>query len=121
MRHLSVRICAFLVVALAQTSLPGEEAFNRGLIAVVNDQGQVYLGWRLLKDDPPNVAFNVYRRTNGGSAVRVNAKPLTASTNLIDSGARTDAEHVWFVRALTGGRELPPSETASLAANTPPN
>jgi len=119
MRHLSVRICAFLVVALAQTSLPGEEAFNRGLIAVVNDQGQVYLGWRLLKDDPPNVAFNVYRRTNGGSAVRVNAKPLTASTNLIDSGARTDAEHVWFVRALTGGRDLPPSETASLA--TPPN
>ena len=74
-------------MALLQTSVPAEEAFNRGLVAVVNDQGQVYLGWRLLKEDPADVAFNVYRRTDGGSPVRVNAKPLVTSTNLIDTAA----------------------------------
>jgi rhamnogalacturonan endolyase len=58
-----LRICAVLVVAMLQASVPAEETFNRGLIAVVNDQGHVYLGWRLLKDDPADVAFNVYRRT----------------------------------------------------------
>ena len=85
MPHRCVLICALLAVALLHTGTPAEEAFNRGLIAVVNDQGQVYLGWRLLKEDPADVAFNVYRRTDGGSAVKVNAEPLATSTNLIDT------------------------------------
>ena len=121
MQHTSARIVALLFVALLQVDAPAEEAFNRGLIAVVNDQGQIYLGWRLLEDDPPDVAFNVYRRTDGGSPVRVNAKPLVTSTNLVDAAAQKDKANVWFVRALSQGRELAPSETASLAPNTPPN
>ncbi len=65
--------------------------------------------------------FNVYRRTDGGAAVKVNAKPLTSSTNLIDTAAPKDKANVWFVRPVSRGRELAPSETASLAPNTPPN
>ena len=121
MPHASVRMCALLLVALLCAGTQTEEAFNRGLISVVNDQGQVYLGWRLLKEDPADVAFNVYRRTDGGSPVRVNAKPLVTSTNLVDAAAPKDKANVWFVRVLSRGRELPPSETASLAPNTPPN
>src|SRR5688572_10526341 len=117
----SLRICAVLVVSMLQASVPADETFNRGLIAVVNDHGQVYLGWRLLKDDPADVAFNVYRRTDGGAAVRVNLKPLTSSTNLIDTAATGDKSHVWFVRPVSGGRELASSEAVSLAPNTPPN
>ena len=37
-----------------------EEKLDRGLIAIKGDKG-VYLGWRLLKSDPADVAFNVYR------------------------------------------------------------
>ena len=76
MAHRSVRICTLVFLAILHTGTPAEETFNRGLVAMVNDQGQVYLGWRLLKEDPADVAFNVYRRTDGGSAVLVNAKPL---------------------------------------------
>ena len=28
------------------------DRFNRGVVAVVNDDGQAYIGWRLLADDP---------------------------------------------------------------------
>lgn len=109
-------------MAMLSASVPADETFNRGLIAVVNDQGQVYLGWRLLRDDPADVAFNVYRRTDGGGpALKVNAKPLTNSTNLVDAAAPKDKPNVWFVRPVSRGRELASSETASLAANTPPN
>src|SRR5688500_15959971 len=118
-QHAYIRICAVLIAALLQTTMLAEETFNRGLIAVVNDHGQVYLGWRLLKDDPADVAFNVYRRTDGGSPVRVNAKPLTTSTNLIDIAAPKDKANVWFVRPVSRGRELAPSETASLAPRPP--
>src|SRR5687768_14170102 len=117
----SLRICGVIVAVLLQTSTDAEETFNRGLIAVINDQGHVYLGWRLREDDPADVAFNVYRRTDGGSPVRLNPKPLTTSTNVIDSAAPKDKANAWFVRPVSRGRELAPSETALLAPNTPPN
>ena len=100
---------------------PAEERFNRGLVAAVNDARQVYLGWRLLKEDAAGVAFNVYRSTAGGRAVKVNAQPLTSSTNFVDAAAPMDKVNVWFVRAVAGGRELASSESVTLAANTHPN
>ena len=121
MPRVPLRCIALIAIALLQTNSAGEETFNRGLVAVVNDQQQVYLGWRLLKDDGADVAFNVYRRTDGGAAIRVNPKPLTASTNLVDTTAARDKTNVWFVRAVRGGRELAPSETVSLGPHTPPN
>src|SRR5262245_53182192 len=70
----SARMLAVILLAVLPAGVPTEETFNRGLIAVVNDNGQIYLGWRLLAADPADVAFNVYRSTEGGSAVRVNPK-----------------------------------------------
>ena len=115
--------CLSIAAALAAIHAQpfAEETFNRGVIAVVNDAQQVYVGWRLLKDDPAGVAFNVYRRTANGSLLKVNAAPITASTNLVDSAAPLDRENSWFVRAVIAGREGQPSEAASLPANSPPN
>jgi hypothetical protein len=99
--------------------LHAEEKFNRGLIAVVNSDGQPYIGWRLLKDDPANVAFNVYRQSESAALVKVNASPITSSTNLVDTGAPGDKANSWFVRAVVGGREQSQSEKAILPANSP--
>ena len=74
-----------------------------------------------MKSDPADVGFNVYRRTSGGSPVKVNAAPVTASTNLVDTTAALDRDNSWFVRAVIGGREQQPSEIASLPAKSPPN
>jgi len=106
---------------LACAAVHAAEKFNRGLVAAVNSDGKAYLGWRLLKDDPAGVAFNVYRRTVGGKPVRVNPRPITASTNLVDTAAPMDKENVWYVRPVVGGREQSPSEEVTLAANSPPN
>ena len=112
----------FASALVADLSQPvAEEKLDRGVIAVVNDARQVYIGWRLLKDDPAGVAFNVYRRTAGGNPVKVNPAPITASTNLVDVSAPLDRDNSWFVRAVVGGREQQASENASLQANSPPN
>jgi len=113
--------CALLMAAFAAGGPRAAERFNRGLVVVVNDAGQAYVGWRLLTDDEPGVAFNVYRRTAGATPVKVNAQPITTSTNLVDTTAPMDRENTWFVRAVADGRELAPSESASLAAHSPPN
>ncbi len=87
MRNGCAWICVLLVAGLMAAAAPAEETFNRGLIAVANDAGQAYIGWRLLKADPPGVAFNVYRRTADGAPVKVNTRPISASTNLVDAAS----------------------------------
>lgn len=121
MRNISFGISILLLAAAGAVESAAQERFNRGVVAVVNDAGQVYVGWRLLAEDPAGVAFNVYRRTDGGAAVKVNAQPITSSTNLVDSAAPLDRENSWSIRPLVDGRELEPSESVSLPANSPPN
>src|SRR5688572_5492300 len=60
---------------------------DRGLVAIPTDQKHVYLGCRLLRKDSPDIAFNVFRSTEGGAGVRLNARPLKASTDFVDTSA----------------------------------
>ena len=59
------------------------ERLDRGLVAVP-EAGQVYLGWRLLNDDPADIAFNIYRRS-GPVAVKLNAEPIRRTTDFVDT------------------------------------
>jgi hypothetical protein len=80
------------------------ERLNRGLISVRSGSGN-YVGWRWLGTDPAGVAFNVYR-----GSTRVNASPITNSTNLFDSGAPAGASYT--VRAVVNGVEQAASEAS---------
>jgi len=57
-----------------------EEKLNRGLVALANTQGKVYLSWRLLKTDPPATAFNIYRSVEDGNPMKLNTRPVTATS-----------------------------------------
>jgi hypothetical protein len=63
------------------------------------------VSWRLLGTDPAGVAFNVYR-----GSTRLNAAPITNSTNFLDSGAA--AGSAYTVRAVVNGQEQAASEQA---------
>jgi hypothetical protein len=95
-----------------------EEKLGRGVSALRTGEG-VYLGWRLLKGDPAAVAFNVYRSTAGGEAVRLNAEPIRQTTDFLDAKAPPDRENSWWVRPVVADREQEPSVRATLAANSP--
>jgi len=96
-----------------------EEKINRGMLAL-NDGGEkIYLGWRLLKSDPEDVVFNIYRSTAGGPAIKLNNHPLTRTTDFVDDGAPLDQANAWFVRPVVNGREQDASEQATLEPNAP--
>ena len=97
-----------------------EEVLDRGVVARAIEPGRVYLGWRLLKTDPANVAFNVYRATGGAAPMKLTSQPLTRTTDFIDAGAPLDREQVWFVRAVVNGREQDEGARVSLPANAAP-
>lgn len=96
-----------------------EERIDRGMLARPRGDGKVYLGWRLLKSDPENVAFNVYRSTAGGAPVKLNAQAVTKTTDFIDDKAPLDQANAWWIRPIVDGREGDVSEKAELAADSP--
>ena len=77
-------VCSLLPIS-ARSRI--EEPLDRGLVARPTAAGQVYFSWRLLKADPPDVAFNVYRQTDGEAAVRLNSAPLQKTTDFVDASA----------------------------------
>ncbi|WP_256363117.1 CBM35 domain-containing protein [Streptomyces sp. TRM70350] len=78
------------------------EDLNRGLVSVRSGSGNL-VSWRLLGYESAATGFNVYR-----GATKVNASPITNSTNHLDSGAPADASYT--VRAVVNGVEQAPSE-----------
>jgi len=64
------------------------ERLSRGLIAVNQGAGEVYVGWRLLGTDPDDIAFNVYR-----GDTKVNEAPIADSTNFIDEEGDPNATY----------------------------
>lgn len=95
------------------------EALDRGLVALRRATAQVYLGWRLLGTDPATVGFNVYRSSNGGTAVKLTSTPITSSTNYVDTTFSATASNAYFVRPVVGGIEQAASETVVLPASAP--
>jgi rhamnogalacturonan endolyase len=98
------------------------EYLNRGMVALRSAATTAYIGWRLLGTDPSNIAFNLYRSTNGGAPVKLNATPLVQTADFVDSaatGLNLSAENSYFVRPVVDGIELAASESFVLVANTP--
>lgn len=80
------------------------ERLDRGLVAVAAEGARVHLSWRLLDSDPPGVAFNVYRSTDAGAATRLNAAPITLTTDFPDAAPPAAS---WRVVPIVNGREDP--------------
>jgi rhamnogalacturonan endolyase len=95
------------------------ENLDRGVVAFNRSSNQVYLSWRLLATDPTDIAFNVYRSTSGGAAVKRNSTPITKTTDYTDTSVTQTAANEYFVRAVINGVEQADSRHFTIAANTP--
>lgn len=105
-----------LCLALASTALgtflsaqPRMENLGRGVVAMPQDGGSVFVSWRLLGTEPADLGFNVYRSTGGAPSVKLNAQPLTGATSYIDRTADLSKENAYSVQAVVNGREAQPS------------
>ena len=95
------------------------ESLDRGVIAINQGGGKVYVGWRMFGLDPGSIGFNVYRATAGAAAVKLNASPITATTDYVDSGADVTKSNAYHVAPVVGGVEQDASAAYTLPANAP--
>ncbi|MEU6078495.1 RICIN domain-containing protein [Micromonospora sp. NPDC047074] len=80
------------------------EDLDRGVVSVRSGSANL-VSWRLLGTEAATTGFNVYR-----AGTKVNATPITNSTNHLDAGAPAGAAYT--VRAVVNGVEQPDSAAA---------
>ena len=122
MTHRLAALAAFTSSLLVPAIVSGQyvvENLGRGVVAVRASETTVYVGWRLLGMDPAEIGFNLYRSVNGGTPSKLNAAPITATTNFVDSTADFAQTNVYTVRPIRAGRELAASAPATLRADAP--
>ncbi len=59
-------LCASVCFVMPVQAQRQMENLTRGIVAVKQADGNVYVGWRLFGTDPETVSFNLYRITGGG-------------------------------------------------------
>lgn len=95
------------------------EKLSRGVIAVNQGDGKVFIGWRMFGTDADNIAFNLYRVTENDKPVKLNDKPITEVTNYVDEQADLKKSNSYYVRPVLNKKEQEPSARFTLPANSP--
>lgn len=84
-----------------------QEKIDRGIVALAVSSDTVYVGWRLFKDDPKDIEFNVYRQDIGfGDFIKVNEKPVSNSTNFNDLTIEPGHGYNYKVKTTINGKEI---------------
>jgi rhamnogalacturonan endolyase len=106
MRHAAslVLLLAIAAPSLAQRQM---ERLDRGVVAINQGAGRVFMSWRMFGDDREDAAFDVYRRVDGGEPERLNESPIDKVTWFIDEQAPLDKPTSYFVRSVgeAGGED----------------
>lgn len=97
------------------------ENLGRGVVAMRQNDGKIWVAWRLLAFDDPQTTFDVFRQTEGGQAIKLNARPLADVTYWVDAGADLTRQNAYFVRPIVGKTAQSNSKPFILAANSSPN
>ncbi len=94
----------FLVLAGALSGQRVMEYLNRGVNAVPDKEGNIFISWRLLASDEDDIAFNVYRSINN-TTEKINAQPISNVTGFLDKLKDTVNERAYTVKAVIKGKE----------------
>ena len=95
------------------------ESLGRGLVAVNQGNGRVFVSWRWLGTEPDEAAFNLYRES-AGAVTKLNSSPLSGATSFQDSGVNLETAVRYFVRTVVKGIEQPADGGFTLPAQAPP-
>lgn len=107
-----------LFISLTVFSQRQMENLDRGLVAVKNN-GQFFIGWRVLGTDPDQMGFNLYRKSGNRKAIKLNDKPIFGATNFIDLKANSQEENTWFVKTVLKGKESDAKGSFTIPASSP--
>lgn len=95
------------------------EKLGRGLVAIHEGGGRVFLSWRWLPADTADTAFDVYRSTGDAAPVKLNPAPLANATCFTDTNVSLAQKTSYSVRTTLSGKEQEENFTHAFPANPP--
>ena len=119
MKNTFLFTCILITVVIPTVAQRRMENLSRGVVAVNQGDGRVFVGWRMLGTDSDNIAFNLYRFNPGTRAVKLNNAPITDVTFFVDDKADLSKQNTYFVRPVLKKKEQAASEEFVLKADTP--
>jgi len=123
MRKKILNVCvalALISVSFGQKkTLRQMENLSRGMVAVNQGEGKVFVGWRMLGTDPDDIAFNLYRVTGNIKPVKLNEQPIADVTFFIDNTTDLTKPNTYFIRPVLRKKEHDPNSGFTLKADSP--
>ena len=128
------RLLSTLLLPLAALSLPAQpdvapapravslrqvEKLDRGVVAVHQGGGKVFVSWRLFGTDPEEIAFDVYRQSGEAEPVKLTREPLAKATCFTDTGVDLAKPVRYFVASVTRDGTSNERGSFTLPANAP--
>ncbi len=121
MTILSLRSCLYIfmfVITLNTWAQKQMENLDRGLVAIAQEDGNAVVQWRVLGNDPDNLKFNLYRKSNGNPAEKLNDVPLTGATYFKEESVDFSKENTWFVKTIKDNKEINEHGSYTLKPNS---
>ena len=103
----------FCCTAMAQRQM---EYLNRGIVAVPDGKGNIFVSWRLLVTDDDKIAFNIYRSMNNAKAIKINKIPVNAFTHYNDEKIDSTKSYTYYVTPIVKSKEQTASEKFTVPA-----
>ncbi len=103
----------FCCTAMAQRQM---EYLNRGIVAVPDGKGNVFVSWRLLVTDDDKKAFNIYRAVNNAKAIKINKNPVASVTHYLDEKIDSTKAYTYYVSPVVKSKEQTASEKFTVPA-----
>src|SRR5438093_9784471 len=95
-------IVTFAIASASAGAPPPRQMENlgRGVVAINQGDGKVFVSWRMLGTDPDSIAFNLHRTVGNDVPVKLRAQPITGPTFFVDDGAKLQQVTAYLVLAL---------------------
>ena len=77
------------------------ENLDRGVFATRNQEGKVFISWRLFATEPTSTAFNLYCTTSDSKTVKLNKQPLSKGTNYTHNAPDDAGQRSYFVKSCS--------------------
>lgn len=78
------------------------EYLDRGLFAIPDGKGNVFVSWRLLVSDKANAAFRLFRSENGNKSIELTKRPITAVTHFTDKNVDSNKSYTYELHQADG-------------------
>ena len=115
-------LIAIVFILFFTTSLQAQyrmEYLTRGVHAVPDGKGKIFVSWRLLGTEDNGLAFNLYRTANKKTTL-LNKQPIIKATNFTDASADTNQANTYTVKAIINNKEEKTGVSYTLPANAKP-